>query len=114
MDKRKIYFRRSIPKKARLRFFLAKITAIAIYGCQVWNLRARHVQALHKTYKPSGIVKAEISKKLLLISLFEISKSVFLRSVKIILLISMKSVKKYVEISKNFTFKSVNRFFWNQ
>jgi hypothetical protein len=35
MDKRKIYFRRSIPKKARIRFFLAKITAIAIYGCQV-------------------------------------------------------------------------------
>jgi len=51
MDKRKIYYRRSIPKKARLRFFLAKITAIAVYGCQVWNLRARHLQALHKTYK---------------------------------------------------------------
>jgi hypothetical protein len=32
MDRPKIYVRNSIPKKARLRFFLAKVAAAAIYG----------------------------------------------------------------------------------
>jgi len=50
-DKESFYNRESIPKTARIRFFLAKVTASAIYGCQVWNFRAHHIKALDNEYK---------------------------------------------------------------
>ena len=51
MDRPKIYVRNSIPKKARIRFFLAKVATAAIYGCQVWNFRADHIKRLDAAYK---------------------------------------------------------------
>jgi hypothetical protein len=51
MDKARIYKRNSIPKKARLQFFLAKVATTATYGCQVWNFRAEHLNRLNMAYK---------------------------------------------------------------
>ena len=49
-DARQIYHRYTIPLRARLKVFLAKVTAVGVYGCQAWNIRHKHVKQLESTY----------------------------------------------------------------
>ena len=50
MDYALIYRRRSITLRARMQMFLAKVTAVAVYGCAAWNYSQHHLAKLESTY----------------------------------------------------------------
>jgi hypothetical protein len=50
MDYALIYRRRSITLRARMQMFLAKVTAVAVYGCAAWNYSHHHLAKLESTY----------------------------------------------------------------
>ena len=56
MDYLLIYRRKSITLHARMRMFLSKVTAVALYGCASWNFSARHLAKLESTNPPEKLM----------------------------------------------------------
>jgi hypothetical protein len=50
MDYILLYRRKSITLRARMQMFIAKVTAVAVYGCAAWNYTQRHLAKLESTY----------------------------------------------------------------